>query len=262
MSSRGVCSVVCALIVMLTASGNIDAAEHPVVFPSQTLIELATLEWPPYSTQDLPGGGETVQKITQVFHHMGYRTKIDFLPWSRAAKSTAGAHPIYLGYFPKYPLTDSDSDSDFILSAAIGHSEVGLAEQIKKQLYLLDINALKRYRVGVVQDYVNTSAIDGLIASGAIKPVISINDRQNLVRLFKGDIDAAVIDKKVMEYLLQNDTELRKEATKMLQFNPMLSEIVPLHIAFSRYHPAAVLIEQFNRTLQQLNDAATAIESR
>lgn len=216
------------------------------------IVPLATLEWPPYSTKSLPDGGETVAKVREVFNRMGYVAKIDILPWSRAVRSTQGEYPLYLGYFPEYPL----DDAQFILSASIGTSLVGLAQHKNRKLYLSDAMSLTRYKLGVVQDYVNTKQIDQLIANGTIKPVVAINDRQNLVRVLNGDIDAAVIDKKVMQYLLQHDEKLRQHAAAQLEFNDTISEAISLHIAFSRYHYDSGLSHRFNQTLLQLEQEA------
>jgi polar amino acid transport system substrate-binding protein len=256
MRSVGLCiAVVSTVMLLLSSPSGAQAREHAAATISkQTIIELATLEWPPYSTKNLHGGGESVQKVRQVFNRMGYRTKIDFLPWSRAVRSTAGVKPIYLAYFPEYPL----HDNHFVMSDTIGQSLLGLAQHKNRPLYLPSATALKHYRIGVVQDYTNTAEIDRLIASGDIKPIVSINDRQNLVRVLKGDIDAAVIDQRVMKYLLENDAELREQAMNLLQFNQALSEVISLHLAFSRYHPAASLIKQFNTVLREMNEASNS----
>ena len=217
-------------------------------YTKSKLIKLATLEWPPYSSKSLPGGGKTVAKVVAAFRHMGYTVKIDFLPWSRAVRSTYGEQPLYLGYFPEYPLTDTH----FLLSASLGDSIVGLVQHKNRKLNISNTLSLTQYRLGVVQDYVNTKDIDDLIAKGKIKPVIAIDDRQNLVRVLNGDIDVAVIDKHVMQYLLQHDLQLSKNAAGLLEFDDTLAQTISLHIAFSRYHPDAALYHKFNTALFQL----------
>ena len=242
-----------ALVLCLTF-GTQCAAQQALNTPTSAdisnVVPLATLEWPPYSSKTLPGGGETVAKVREVFKRMGYVAHIDFLPWSRAVRSTKGEYPLYLGYFPEYPL----DDAQFILSASIGTSLLGLAQHKKRRLYLTNTLSLTRYKLGVVQDYVNTKQIDRLIANGTLKPVVAINDRQNLVRVLNGDIDAAVIDKKVMHYLLQHDEQLRLHAAEQLEFNDTLAEAISLHIAFNRYHYDAGLSQRFNQTLLQMDN--------
>lgn len=217
------------------------------------VVSLATLEWPPYSSKTLPGGGETVAKVVSVFRRMGYSARIDFLPWSRAVRSTYGEQPVYLAYFPEYPL----SDSHFRLSEPLGNSIVGLVQRKDRTLQLENAQALKHYRLGVVQDYINTDGIDALIAQGTIKPVVAINDRQNIARVINGDIDVAVIDKKVLHYILSHDNQLRERGAQLLQFNDSLAQTISLHLAFNRYHADSVLFDKFNQTLAEMNNEQT-----
>ncbi len=244
--------LITTLIGLLTphTTGYTEQTRGPDAPATKTkLISLATLEWPPYSSKSLPGGGETVAKVATIFKLMGYTVKIDFLPWSRAVRSASGEKPLYLGYFPEYPFTDTH----FLLSASLGESIIGLAQHKDRKLKIIDTSSLTHYKIGIVQDYINTEDIDELIASGSIKPTIAINDRQNLVRVLNGDIDAAVIDKKVMQYLLENDSQLKTGAAGKLEFNETLAQTISLHIAFSRYHPDAKLYEKFNIFLSQLD---------
>ena len=222
----------CLFLVMLVLLAALTlptraADEKSTSIKPLTTVSLATLEWPPYSSKTLPDGGETVAKVVSVFRRMGYSARIDFLPWSRAVRSTHGEQPLYLAYFPEYPLK------------------------------LANVQALRHYRLGVVQDYINTDEIDAMITNGTIKPIIAINDRQNIARVINGDIDVAVIDKKVLQYLVSHDKQLNLRGAEVLQFNDQLAQTLSLHLAFNRYHSDSALVEKFNQTLAKMYNGQT-----
>ncbi|MEO3866455.1 substrate-binding periplasmic protein [Rheinheimera fenheensis] len=247
--------MICLLVntVLATTTTSSDNLQDVRATKRVATVRLATLEWPPYSSAKIENGGEIVHKVVTIFRHMGYVAKVDVLPWSRAVRSTYGDRPKYQAYFPEYPL----SDTQFRLSDAVGISEVGLVQRKDRTLKLDSALSLQKYRLGVVQDYVNTQEIDALIANKQIKPIVAISDRQNLVRVLNGDIDVAVIDKRVMRHLIVHDKELNEHHTGNLIFNNALSEHITLHVAFNRYLTDDDFIDQFNQALAELETMNT-----
>lgn len=215
--------------------------------PDAGTIYLASLEWPPFTGQELVNGGKTAELVRRIFNEMGYQVVIDFLPWSRAVKLSTGPNPKYLAYFPEYPL----QHDDIKLSGCIGYSHLGLAEHKESPLQINTAADLQHYRLGVVQDYVNTTAIDQLIKDKRLNLEISLTDKQNLLRLAHQRLDAAVIDYDVMQYLITTEPELT-EFAPVLQFNSGEYEMKTLHMAVNIYHPFAALLAEFNRHLTAL----------
>jgi polar amino acid transport system substrate-binding protein len=50
---------------------------------SGTQLRLATLEYPPYSSEHLSGGGSLVELTRRAFAVEGHEVQIDFRPWPR-----------------------------------------------------------------------------------------------------------------------------------------------------------------------------------
>ncbi|MDX1678648.1 transporter substrate-binding domain-containing protein [Arsukibacterium sp.] len=219
-------------------------AEQP---QSTDVIYLASLEWPPYTGQQLADGGKTAKLVRHIFEQMGYQVVIEFLPWSRAVKLSTGTQPQYLAYFPEYPL----AHADLKLSGCIGYSHVGLAEHKAAPLQLNSTADLKNYRLGVVQDYINTTTIDRMIRDELLMVETSLNDKQNLLRLAHRRLDAAVIDYDVMRYLIATEPELAPFSAS-LQFNHSEYEMKTMHMAVNIHHPLAALLTEFNNTLNEL----------
>lgn len=230
------------------SSLNATAAPDQALRQSSGTVYLASLEWPPFTGQQLQHGGKTAGLVSRIFKQMGYNVVIDFLPWSRAVKLSTGPNPKYLAYFPEYPL----QHDDLKLSGCIGYSHVGLAEHKDAPLQINATTDLQHYLLGVVQDYVNTTAIDQLINDKRLNVETSLTDKQNLLRLARQRLDAAVIDYDVMQYLIATDPELAG-FDSVLQFNSSEYELKTLHMAVNIHHPAASLLNEFNRQLSTLS---------
>ncbi|HSC83329.1 MAG TPA: hypothetical protein VLC30_06890 [Pseudomonas sp.] len=65
-------------------------------------LRLATMEYPPYSSQQIDGGGSIVELTTRAFATQGQTVRIDFLPWARVrADVRSGLYQGALALWPK-----------------------------------------------------------------------------------------------------------------------------------------------------------------
>lgn len=211
-------------------------------------VRLASLDWPPYTGATLQGQGETTVLLKQVFTAMGLELQTEFLPWSRAIRASEKAGALYAGYFPEY----QTYNPDFILSDSLGISELGFVEATAKPLGQLSFAQLPQLQLGVVQDYVNLDVVDKMISAKQLQPQLAISDRQNILKVALGRLDLAVIDRRVLAYLLQNDPEVKRLAAGKVQFNPSLVELKTLHLALRRESAHQQLLEKFNQQLQKV----------
>ncbi|EGM79237.1 hypothetical protein Rhein_0625 [Rheinheimera sp. A13L] len=218
-------------------------------------VRLASLDWPPYTGEGLPGQGETTVVLRQVFTSMQLEVQTEFLPWSRAIRASEKAGGLYVGYFPEY----YTYNPDFILSDSLGISELGFVEATAKPLGELSFSLLPLLQLGVVQDYINLAGVDQMIARGQLTPQVAISDRLNVLKVALGRLDLAVIDRRVLLYLLEYDTEIKRLASGKVQFNSSLTELKTLHLALRREPAHQQLIEKFNQHLQKVKSVSAAI---
>ena len=100
-------------------------------------VKLTSLEWPPYTGQDLPEQGASIIIAKAAFMAMGYHLTVDFYPWQRAVyKAKEGKD--YIGYFPEYYA--ESIESEFIFSEPMGTSPLGFAEKVTLG-FLLDLHS-------------------------------------------------------------------------------------------------------------------------
>jgi polar amino acid transport system substrate-binding protein len=217
--------------------------------PASNILKLSTLEWPPYTGSKLLGKGETSQLLTKVFQHLGYQVQIHVMPWAEAMAVVNQSKHGFRGFFPEYPLTEAR----YLQSSAIGYSEIGLVESVKKPLLLTSMLQLATLKVGVVAGYLNMAELDVLIAQGKVRPVRNQSDQHNILQVATGKLDAAVIDKRVLQYLLKHDAELAPWAAQV-QFSQSLIEHRSLHLVLPANPENHALLLRFNQALGSIKN--------
>jgi len=211
-------------------------------------VHLTSLTWPPYSGKSLKEQGASVAVAKAAFKAMGHELKVDFFPWSRAVKLASEANSKYVGYFPEYHY---ESD-EFSFSNPMGEGPLGLVENKQKPIVWSSVKGLMKYRIGVVQDYVNTAEVDALIASGKIKAKTATSDETNIRKVSGQRIDAAVIDTNVFNYLLANTKNLAKAKDKV-QMNSRLLTNKELFVAFKQNEAGKRWLNIYNQGLKKID---------
>jgi polar amino acid transport system substrate-binding protein len=211
-------------------------------------VRLASLDWPPYTGHQLAHQGETTVLLRQVFAAMQLEVQTEFLPWSRAIRASEKSGALYAGYFPEY----QTKNPKFILSDSLGVSELGFVEATANPQGQLTPALLPKLQLGVVQDYVNLTLVDQMIGRGQLKPQLALSDRQNVLKVALGRLDLAVIDRRVLSYLLEHDAEVKRLASGKVQFNQSFTELKTLHLALRAESHHQQLLEKFNQQLQTI----------
>jgi len=218
-------------------------------FGDNKTVKLTSLEWPPYTSESMHEKGLLVFIAKKAFDTMGYKLEVDFFPWKRAVMLAQNSDD-YDGYFPEY-FSDKLKNA-FIVSDSMGKSPLGLIERIDNPILWEDIDDLKKYKLGVVQGYINTIEFDDYVARGIIKTEGVIYDSVNIKKVAGGRIDGAVIDRLVFEYMMSSDPSLGELRT-IVSFNKKLLDDKSLHICFKKSPRGEVLNKIFNEGLQNID---------
>ncbi|WP_269531972.1 ABC transporter substrate-binding protein [Chitinimonas sp. BJYL2] len=219
-------------------------------------ILLATTEWPPYTSQALPGRGANTEVVRAALAAAGWRLQVQVLPWSRTVR-TGMREPGFSGYFPEYDSPEVRKRCR--LSQPIGSGPLGVAYQRSKPFEWATIADLQGIRLGVVQDYVNTPDLDAAISSGKQPVDRALDDAQNLLKLAGNRIDAAVIDRRVFEFLMQTEPRLRPVAGKLAFHDRLLGEKL-LYVCFRPDPSTEPVARRFDESMRRLD--ANAIMQR
>lgn len=210
-------------------------------------VRLSSLDWPPFSGEDLPNRGLSTAIVERTLARAGLSAEISFLPWQRAVATGLKA-PGHAGYFPEYRTTASQAQC--LLSAPIGSSPLGFAERVTAPVEWRSLADLAGWRIGTVRGYVNTDGFDRAVADGRLSVEPAVDDATNLRKLAAGRLDMAVIDANVLSHLLSADPDLRPLRAG-LRFNPRLLEDKSLHVCFRPGPEGEALRRRFDKALAE-----------
>ena len=212
-------------------------------------VRFATLEWPPFTSQELKDQGVYALIAKEAFKNMGHELVLDFYPWSRAVKLGQN-DPKYTGYFPKY--YDKSLEENFIFSDPIGSSIIGFVELKSKPIIWNDPKDLKPYRIGTVRGYVNTEQLDKMFSNKQLNDKPAVSDLINLKKLMANHLDLAIIDKNVLDYLLHTNTDISKFKARF-QFNKKTLENKRVYLLFKKTSEGKKWHTIFNEGLKKVN---------
>lgn len=213
------------------------------------IMRIASLEWLPYVSPTLVDGGLAVAISAAAMKHEGYDVKIDYFPWNRAVQM-GSKNPEFAGYFPTYYTAERARQCYF--SARFGTGMVGLAYRKDAPLAWNSLQDLTTKSIGVVAGYSNGEAFDAMVKNGTLKPELSQSDGHDLRKLVAGRVQAIVIDKAVLRYLLLTENYSPKDREQIVFHDKLLAEL-SMHICFQRT-PAGLAFQQaYDAGLKKIN---------
>jgi polar amino acid transport system substrate-binding protein len=184
------------------------------------LLRLATLEYPPYSSQHLPGEGSIVELTRRAFAVQGHTVQIDFLPWARVRVALRkGQYQGALALWPK-----EIKEEQLIASRPLFYSELGLFVRQGDPLQFAELHQLRGKTLGLVRGYGYPQHIldAGMILEEAVY------DISNLRKLRAGRFDLVLLERRVGEHLINKDPSLRGQ----LVWQGTVLERIPLFVGF------------------------------
>lgn len=242
-----------ALVRMIAVISGISASQAA----ANDSVTVSTLEWPPYTSQELPLGGAVTDIVVRAFENIGIETDVLTLPWQRAI-STASDTENVVAYFPGYHCRHMEG---FVASEPIGFGPLGLVENADAPITWSTIDDLgeQELLIGTVLGYANTDEFDQKAGTGWVNVAPASDDLTNLRRLLRQRIDAAVIDRLVLAYLLATEPSLAEGRERLVFDERPLSENT-LYLCFNDDEDGRSLRDRFNEGLAGI-DVDRSIEA-
>lgn len=231
-----------------------------VILPRETLstrvIRLVTAEREPYIGENLPYKGYIYEVVSQAFRRVGYEAEISFYPVARATYLAEngwreGVAPVYY---------EESLEEKFLFSDPFPGGTLGLLKRKSLQVPRVDLQhdqtqalrELQAYTFGVIRGSVNTPEFDN---AHFLKKDFATSDVQNLLKLSKGRIDFAVIDKYTAADIMVHQLP---HLIGKYEFITSPLALKPFYIAFSKSAPGyRQYAEDFNQGLQSLREDKT-----
>jgi polar amino acid transport system substrate-binding protein len=219
------------------------------------VVRISTLNWPPYTSQELPSGGATAEVVRAAFAKMGHKVEFEFRPWIRAIEMADVGNDGVIAYFPGYHCRHRER---FVRSEPIGYGPLGFAEHADAPIKWTSLDDIEdqNLKIGTVLGYSNTDEFDARVKAGSIRAVASSDDLTNLRKLLRKRIDAIVVDRLVMEYLKLTQASLSDGASDLV-FNARPLELKTLYVCFRGDEEGKRLKQIFNSGLDQVDIEAT-----
>jgi polar amino acid transport system substrate-binding protein len=237
-----------ALGLLLLCAASPVLADDMRAVTAPAAMRLASLEWPPFVGSRLEQEGVSAVTAASAARKFGYRLQIDYFPWTRAMQ--LGLHDArYAGYFPAYYTEERARYCYF--SGPIGTSTIGLAYLKNTPLRWRTLQDLHPLTIAVVAGFSNGTAFDAMLREGGLHVDASPSDILNLRKLLARRVDAVVIDKRVLRYLLLNEPELFTHRERIAFHDRTLAEL-PLHVCFRKSPQGRALQQAFDDALHTL----------
>ena len=211
--------------------------------------KMTSLDWPPYTNDQLAAQGASSAVVTEAMKAAGNAVKIEFYAWTRTV-NLAKSDAAYIAYFPEY--YSKENAAEFLYSDPIGTGPLVFVERKAAPVTWTSYDSLKGKKIGVVKDYVNTEELDAKIASKALSADVAPDDVKNLLKLAAGRIDVAVVDVNVYNYLAKNDASVKGVAAQ-LQVNAKVLEDKKLFVCFKKSPEGEKALKAFNQGLKKVN---------
>jgi len=205
-------------------------------------------EWPPFSGENLPGGGITAEILTKVFEDAGYQPKILILPWTRIEKWAQSGKLDVMGnlyYIDEIAVWARYSDPYY--QSKIGF--VGLRGRSISWSALVD---LKGFNIGVGRGYSFGSEFDH--AGYLHKTVIPVT-ANGMRMMLEGRLDLVIDSEEVIRYHLAHDFSAEAKEFQILA-PPLFERPISIGVAKNNSRGPQI-IEDFNRSLARLRENGT-----
>ncbi|GGY52496.1 hypothetical protein GCM10011297_26780 [Bacterioplanes sanyensis] len=200
----------------------------------ETII-IASGEWPPYFSQQLPEEGVVSHVIRAAFAAAETEVQFEYFPWNRSLKMTRAGHFAMSPGWARTP--DRERDFKFSHSPLITESNVFYYHKDNpirfEQVWEYDPD--KPIRLGATLGYNYGEAFEAFDKDNRFRLRRSPSDVDNLTLLLQRDIDVFPIDKRVGRELLKKHFSAEQRA--QLAIIPQPLRTTELYLLFSRRHP-------------------------
>lgn len=206
------------------------------------VVNLASTDYPPYFSPQLPGDGVVAAITRAALAKHGHTLQLHYRPWARLmAEVKAGQFDgvMAVWYEP--------ARAEYLhYSLPLVNTVMGFYGRLDRPLATQPLSALRTRVIGTVRGYKNPDVFD----RAGLKQELAADDLTNLRKLAAGRLDLVLIDKVLARHLQGKLTTSERNAIRWQ--DPPLS-VMPLHVGLRReLSDGEQLLADFNDGLQTL----------
>ncbi|WP_448547754.1 extracellular solute-binding protein [Thalassotalea fusca] len=215
-------------------------------------VRIATLEWAPFISTQLPNNGYTAEVIKAAFEHTNYNINIEFVTLARGRKLLEQG--LVDGYITPY--NNIKEAEHHLLSLPFHGDSMGLLKPKSLSVPPLEslsnqfddfLEKLANYRFGIIKGSIISPRFKALPASNV---TLATNDLENIDNLMQGKVDFIVIGKYSAAEIITNQ---RPHLIGKFEFLQSRDSNKGFRIAFSGKNPNHLLLrDSFNNGLKEI----------
>jgi len=219
----------------------------PLTIEAET-INIATGEYPPWTSESLPHGGYINHIVTSAFALSNIKVKFHYMPWKRALEATR------VGQFHASSFWGNNEErrKNYYHSNVINNANFVFFYRKQGNKFTWErLQDLAPYIIGATRGYTYTEEFWDLANTNKLRVSLANNDILNLKKLIEGKIDLFPISKLTGHYLLNRHFSTNEAAT--LSVNPKPLALGKDFILFSKEAQGSKsFLKKFNEGLKTL----------
>ena len=218
--------------------------------PCEESVRLTNGEWPPYTSQKLPGNGLISEIVTQAFALSGIKVEFTFFDsWKRCyVLAQQGRYDGSLAW-----ARTGEREKDFYFSDPVISHESVLFHLKQTPVTWMHIGDLKNLRISITNCYFYGDEFDKALTRGLITANVVYKDITHFHHLFQGRTQVFPMDKEVGYHLLRSFFPEKEQRRVTHNLKPIAK--FPTCLVISRQIPpdrATRLLDAFNRGVAHL----------
>ena len=238
-----------ASIFFLAAALLVLTAIRPGLGEEIERVVLADSPWPPYSVGEIgrpAEGGLGVELIHTIFQKLGVAVEIQLRPWNRVLKSAETGRVDGTSLLMKTP----DREKFLLYTVPVFQARECLFYRTARlgEFQWTSFKDLKGYKIGLVDGYTYGPEFLAAVKSEALTTETAASAEMNFKKLFAGRIDFYLEDDVVARAVINNNQDYRQALS--MAAKPVST--YDLYLSFSRLSPAAALVPQVNRIIEEM----------
>ncbi|WP_018981459.1 substrate-binding periplasmic protein [Salinimonas chungwhensis] len=224
-----------------------------LLFPAQSWahawlkLEIATTEYPPFTSTDMEHNGYINHIINQAFLETGVVVEFTSLKWEEALEAAKNGEydAVSYGYFVR------SREDEFIHSKSItAESLVFYVREGSPIQSWNTLNDLSDYKMGMTEGYLYTDELGEYIEDN--ENVITYDsDEENLRALMDGEIDIFPVDELTGWYLLERQFN-QSDRNKVKRLESYVSTYTTHLLVPKGRKNSGLVVELFNKGLEEL----------
>jgi polar amino acid transport system substrate-binding protein len=206
---------------------------------------LSTGDWPPYTSQSLPGDGSGPRLVAEAFRRVGIETRFRFFPWKRAMEAALKGPCEGSLIWVKTP----ERERDFLYSDSLFEARDVFFHLKEVPFTWNGIEDLRGIPIGAVLGDAALGVEGRRAASEGRLRVEWVGDYpQNFKKLLHGRIKACLVTQEVGYFLLRRD--FPPQVAARFTHHPRAMLVDTNHVIFARNKQRSPgLLERFNHGL-------------